>query len=78
MEIHEPNTSAKRDNIKSTLFFQSLQLYLPKWPSQHETVSTIAGIVTPRMEKNTEPTREIKGSSFGTRHATATERKRNC
>lgn len=77
MEIHEPNTSAKRENIKSPQFFQSLQLYLPKCPSQHETVSTIAGIVTPRMEKNTEPTREIKGSSFGTRHATATERKRN-
>lgn len=38
----------------------------------------IAGIVTPRMEKNTEPTSDMKGSRFGIRHATATERNRNC
>ena len=75
METHEPNTSAKMENIASTEFFHSLHLYRPKWPSQHEIVSMAAGTVTPRMEKNTEPTSEMKGSRFGIRQATATEKK---
>lgn len=73
IEIQEPNINANRENITSVLFFQNLHLPLPRWPSQQEIVSTIAGIVMPSIEKNIEPTKEMNGSSSGTSNATQTE-----
>lgn len=75
IEIHEPNTSANIENTRSIEFFQSLHLNRPKWPSQHEIVSTTAGILIPRTEKNIAPTNDINGSRSGTSNATTTVRK---
>lgn len=72
MEIHVPNTKANNENSTSNEFFHSRHLKVPKWFSQHETVSTTAGILMPRTEKNIAPTREINGSNSGTSNATTT------
>lgn len=74
MEIHEPNISANIENTTSREFFHSLHLNAPRWPSQHEIVSTIAGMLIPRIEKNIAPTNEMNGPRSGTINATTTER----
>lgn len=72
-----PNTNANNENISSTQFFHNRHFKVPKCPSQHEIVSTTAGILIPRMEKNIAPTREINGSKAGTAIATTTAKIRN-
>ena len=74
-EIHEPNINANNENIINTEFFHNRQLKVPKWLSQHEIVSTVAGILMPRIEKNIAPTREMNGSKSGTNSAKTTVKK---
>lgn len=67
-----PNPNARNENISSKQFFHNRHFKTPKWLSQHEIVSTTAGILMPRIEKNIAPTREINGSNSGTATATTT------
>ena len=71
-DIHVPETSAHRDIITKNPFFHNLQLPDPRWASQHETVSTTAGMQIPRKEKNIAPISAINGSNSGTNMATLT------
>lgn len=74
-EIHVPNINANDENISRKLFFHNRHLKMPKWLSQHEIVSTTAGILMPRIEKNIAPTREMNGSKLGTISAMITVKK---
>lgn len=77
MDTHVPVKRAKIEKPMSNIFLNNLHLKKPRLLSQHDIVSTRAGIEIPRKEKNIAPTREMKGSRVGTAAATTTAEKKN-
>lgn len=75
METYEPANKAKRESKAMKTFFHRIQLNLPSPRSQLWTVSTIAGVRRPRLERKMAPQRLMNSSKFGKAAARATERK---
>ena len=65
-------TNAKIAYSQRKQFFHSLQLYLPRFDSQHDIVSTTAGIKISKIEKNTAPTSAMNGLRVGSTNRTIT------
>lgn len=66
MLTYDPVRKPTRPKQINKEFFQSRQLYLPRpGSSQNVTKSIIAGNISPSVDKQTAPTKEIKPPKFG-------------
>lgn len=73
IETKEPVNSAIREIKAINIFFQSIQLNLPSPLSHLWTVSIIAGVRRPRLERKIAPLKLMKSSKSGKAAAMATE-----
>lgn len=75
IDTEEPAKRATTEMMAMMIFLYIIQLNLPRPRSQLWTVSTIAGVRRPRLDRKMAPLKLMKSSRSGNEAAMATEKK---